>query len=85
MRYKTRVIGIFYDKADYKEEIKNFKAAARYLSSRDNLRIGYIDDMKLIKKLKHKYGVRFFEPIALSSLVLKRYDGEILTYDLTSE
>ena len=41
--------------------------------------------MKLIKKLKYKYGVRFFEPIALSSLVLKRYDGEILTYDLTSE
>lgn len=35
--------------------------------------------------MKAKYSVKMFAPIAMSSLVLKRYDGEIINYDLTSE
>jgi len=35
--------------------------------------------------MKAKYSVRMFSTIAMSSLVLKRYDGELLNYDLTSE
>lgn len=85
MRYKTRVVSFFYDKDEYKQEIKNLRESARYLSSRENLRIGIVDDKKLIKRLKLKYGVKWFDPISMSSVVLKRYDGEYLTYDITSE
>jgi hypothetical protein len=35
--------------------------------------------------MKAKYSVRWFSSIAMSSLVLKRYDGEFENYDLTSE
>lgn len=45
---------------EYSSEIKNLKEAARYLSTRDNLRIGIVDDKKLIKKLKLKHGVKWF-------------------------
>jgi hypothetical protein len=55
-----------------------------YLSTRDNLRIGIVDDKKLVKKMKLKYGVKYFSTIGMSSLVLKRYDGEYITCDLTS-
>jgi hypothetical protein len=61
------------------------KSDARYLATRDNLRIGFVDNQRLIKKMKAKYSVKMFSSIAMSSLVLKRYDGELLNYDLTSE
>lgn len=49
------------------------------------MRIAFVDNQKLIKKMKQKYGVKMFSSIAMSSLVLKRYDGELLNYDLTSD
>lgn len=85
LRYKTRVICFLYDKQEYKEEYKNLKSDAKFLATRDNLRIGFVDNQRLIKKMKAKYSVRMFSTIAMSSLVLKRYDGELLNYDLTSE
>jgi hypothetical protein len=35
--------------------------------------------------MKAKYGVKMFTSLAMSSLVLKRYDGDFENYDLTSE
>lgn len=67
------------------EEFKNLKNDAKYLSLRENLRIGFVDNQKLIRKLKQKHGVNWFSPISMSSLVLKRYDGQIVYYDLTGE
>ena len=52
---------------------------------RENLRIGIVDDKKLIKKLKLKHGVQWFESIGMSSLVLRRYNGDYEHYDITSE
>jgi hypothetical protein len=57
MKYKTRVVCFFYDKDEYKPEIKNLRESARYLSLRDNLRIGIVDDKRIVKKLKLKHGV----------------------------
>ena len=83
-RYKTRVIAFIFDKSEYREEVTNIRNAAKYLSTRENLRVGIVDDVKLIKKFKNKYGVKWFSSVALSSLVLKRYDGEFLYLDITS-
>lgn len=70
LKVKTRVVVFLYDKSEYKQEFKSLKQAAKYLSSRENLRIGFVDDMRLIKKLKAKHSVKWFAPIAMSSIVL---------------
>ena len=80
----TRVVAFIYDKDEYKDEIKFIKNAARFLSGRENLRIGIVDDPKLVKKFKLKYGVQFFPHIGMTSMVLKRYDGEFKVFDITS-
>lgn len=85
LKYKTRVICFLYNKQEYKEEYKDLRNDAKFLATRDNLRIAFVDNQRLIKKMKLKYSVRMFSSISMSSLVLKRYDGDILNYDLTSE
>mmetsp|Transcript_4711 Transcript_4711/g.4395 ORF Transcript_4711/g.4395 Transcript_4711/m.4395 type:complete len:98 (+) Transcript_4711:579-872(+) len=60
LKHKTRVVAFIFDKSEYKDEVKYLKSAARYLSSRENLRMGIVDDVKLIKKFKLKYGVKWF-------------------------
>lgn len=85
LRLKTRVICFLWDKAEYKEELRQLKRDAKFLATRENLRVGLVDNQKLIKKYKSRYQTRMFSSVAMSSLVLKRYDGEILYYDLTSE
>ena len=37
-----------------------------------------------IRKLKHKMGGNFFSQVALSSIVLKRYDDKWVNFDMTS-
>lgn len=85
LRVKTRVICFLWDKTEYKEEFKDLKQSAKFLATRDNLRVGFVDNQKLIKKMKAKYSTRMFSSVSMSSLVLKRYDGELVYYDLTSE
>ena len=84
-KFKTRVICFLYDKQEYREEYKELKNDARYLATRDNLRIAFVDNQRTIKKIKNKYGVKMFSKISMSSLVLKRYDNEIKYFDITSE
>lgn len=85
MKLKTRVVCFVWDKHEYREELKQIKRDARYLATRENLRIAVVDNQKLIKKYKARYQTRMFSSVAMSSLVLKRYDGELAYYDLTSE
>lgn len=85
MRLKTRVICFIWDKQEYRDELRELKRDARFLATRENLRIAVVDNQRLIKKYKARYQTRMFSSVAMSSLVLKRYDGEISYYDLTSE
>ena len=48
-RLKTRLICFFYDKDEFKEEIKNLKNSARILASRSSLRVAMVTNTKLIK------------------------------------
>ena len=43
-----------------------------------------VDDVRLIKKFKNRYGTKWFAEVSMTSLVMKRYDGEFLNYDITS-
>jgi uncharacterized radical SAM superfamily protein len=56
LKVQTRVICFLWDVKEYKEELKALKNDARFLATRDNLRIGFVDDQRLIKKMKAKYG-----------------------------
>ena len=76
---------MFFDKDEYKSEIKSLKNSAQYLSLRDNLRIGIVDDQKLIKRLKIKFGKLWFPDVGMSGCVMKRYDGKLRKYDIASE
>ena len=46
--YNTRVVAFFYDKAEYKEEIRLLKQSAAKLANRFNLRVGIVTDENLI-------------------------------------
>lgn len=84
LEHKTRVVVFIYDKDDYKEEYKQLIASARYLTSRFNLRIGVVSNKSIIKKMKKEMGGNWFSSVAMSSVVLKRYDGRWVNFDLTS-
>ena len=84
LRLKTRVICFYYDKDDYKDEIKQFRMDARKLSTRSNLRIGLVTDRKVIKALKkHKSSSRYFANGSLSSCALRRYDNTYIIFDIS--
>lgn len=82
-RLKTRMVCFFYDKDEYKDEIKNLKKAARGLAHRGNLRIGLVTDSNMIKRLKKRHSVRYFPELGYSSCALRRYDGEYKVYDVS--
>ena len=83
MGYNTRVVAFFYDKTEYKEEIKLLKKAAAKLSNRFNLRIGIVTDNNLIVQMKQKHGEFFLlESSSKDVMVLKRYDGAIFKTNL---
>ena len=45
-----------------------------------------VDNQRLVRKVKAgKYGPRLFSPVSMSSLVLRRYDGEIKFHDITGD
>ena len=48
-----------------------------------NLRISIVKDKELINKLKKKHPY-MFEDVSRSSMVLRRYDGELLKLDISS-
>ena len=52
MKLNTRVVALVYDQKEYKDDVKELKAAARQMANRYNLRIGIVNDTKVIKDLK---------------------------------
>jgi hypothetical protein len=62
------------------------KRDAKFLASRENLRVGLVTNLRLVKKMKSgPWGPRLFNQISMSSLVLRRYDGAIRVHDITGE
>ena len=75
-----------YDKKEYREEFNGIRNDARFLATRDNLRVGIVDNQRLVKKLKAgRYGAKLFPLISMSSIVLRRYDGAYKVYDITGD
>ena len=82
--YATRVVAMYYDKDEYEDEINALTKTAEYLSARMNLRIAIVTDKDLINKMKKKYP-NYFDVLSKSSMVLRRYDGQTFTHNLSSE
>ena len=52
---------------------------------RGNLRIAYVTDNKLIKRMKKQSEfASLFPDVGLSSCAIKRYDGHLVIYDISS-
>lgn len=83
MPFITRVVVFFYGIDEYKEELNDLRNGARFSSTRENLRVAYVSDKNLIKKMKRKYSGDWFEKVGYSVAVLKRYDGRYVKYDVT--
>lgn len=81
---KTRVVAFIFEKDEFKEELKNLRAASRYSGRRFDLRMGVVYDKKIIKKYKAKHG-NWFPEVTYSTIILKRHDGQIFTFDLINE
>lgn len=78
------MVCLFFDKGDYKEEIKDIRSFARRLAWRTNLRVGLVTDPKLVKRLKREQETaKYFPNEGLSSCALRRYDGTFHVYDFT--
>lgn len=80
MKYKTRVILFIYNTGDYDEEIEKIRDIARKSAEMLNLRIGLVNDPRLVKKLKKE--TSWFGDASLNTMILKRYDGEVMNLDL---
>lgn len=74
--YNTRVVAFFYDKKEYKDEIRILSDTARHLSNRFNLRVGVVTDQRLVTKMKKTHPELFLE-VGMSVMVLRRYDGTL--------
>lgn len=74
MPLKTRVVVFYYDIEEYKDELEDLRVGARFAQVREDLRVAYVTDKNLVKKMKRK-NPGWFDKIGYSSAVLKRYDG----------
>jgi len=80
-KYVTRVLVLIFDKNDYDEELNDIRAGIRFISNRVDLRAGLVTDKKVLKKIKKE--TNWFEnESSFTSLVVKRYDGNIEIVDL---
>lgn len=82
--FNTRVIGFYFDKKEYGEEIDRLAKLGITGSDRYNLRIGVVTDPKLIQRMK-KSRPNLFLDVGLSVMVLKRYDGEVFKLNVAEE
>lgn len=82
--YATRVVAMYYGKDDYEDEIKALTSVAERLSPRMNLRIALVTDKDLINKIKKK-NPNYFDVLSKSAMVLRRYDGQTFSHNLSTE
>lgn len=79
------MVCFFYEKKEFKEEIKQLREDAQFLAMRNNLRMAIVTDEPLIKSLKKKYLSKMFPQIGYTGCALRRYDGHFEVLDLTSD
>lgn len=77
------MVAFFYEQKEYDDEIKALTQVAEKLSVRMNLRIAIVTDKDLINKMKKKYP-HHFEEVSKSSMLLRRYDGDLIKLNLAS-
>ena len=82
---KTRSIAFIFDKEDYPDEIKNLKESGRFSAKRDEMRLAMVTDKKIIKMYKAKYGTSWFPDSSYTTVILKRYDGQVFHLDLLNK
>ena len=56
MKHKTRVLVFMFDKDEYQAEMKSIRESARICAQRLGLRVGLVEDPKLIRLYKAKKG-----------------------------
>lgn len=81
--FNTRAVAFFFEQKEYEEEITALTRVAEKLSVRMNLRIAIVTDKDLINKMKKKYP-QYFEELTKSTMLLKRYDGEVFKLNLST-
>ena len=74
-----------FDEDDYTDEIQNLRWAGMQSARREEMRIGMVKDKKLIKRYKAKYGALWFSDATYSTIILKRYDGQVFFLDLLNK
>ena len=58
--HKTRVLVFMLDKDEYSTEMQMIRSAGRLLSQRLSVRIGFVEDPKLIRLYKARHGAKWF-------------------------
>lgn len=82
--YATRVVAMYYGKDEYEDEIRALTSVAERLSPRMNLRIAIVTDKDLINQMRKKHP-NYFDVLSKSAMVLRRYDGQTFTHNLSAE
>mmetsp|Transcript_20742 Transcript_20742/g.28000 ORF Transcript_20742/g.28000 Transcript_20742/m.28000 type:complete len:154 (+) Transcript_20742:341-802(+) len=75
LKFKTRVLVFMFDKSEYEAEMRMIREAGRVNAQRLSVRMGLVEDPKLIRLYKARYGNKWFnDEVQLSSLVVQRFD-----------
>ena len=71
LKYKTRVLVFMLDKEEYATEMKMVRDVGRLLSQRISIRIGFVEDPKLIRLYKTRHGAKWFnDDVQLSTIIV---------------
>ena len=82
-KHKTRVLVFMLDKDEYAAEMQMLRYAGRLLSQRMSIRIGLVEDPKLIRLYKARHGAKWFnDDVQLSTIIVQRFDKQIFPLDL---
>ena len=80
IKYKTRVVVAIYNKGDYDEELTEIKETARKSAGFLGMRIAFISDPKLVKRIKKE--TNLFGEASMNSIIVRRYDDDTKFLDL---
>jgi len=64
-----------FNKDEYASEMKIIREAGRILAQRISVRLGMVEDPKLIRLYKSRHGARWFnDEVQLNTIVVQRFD-----------
>ena len=69
-----KILGLFTNKKEYKEELINFRKYAFLIKYRNDVSIGFSTNQTQIALIKAKYDGKWFDYHSYNTIVLKRYD-----------